>query len=69
MTGGTLGGAVGSFLAGYIFDVTGSYSVAFSTGALLLLIAAGTTVFVLKIPHKGTQRYESRPTGKARGRT
>ena len=65
MTGSTLGGAVGSFLAGYIFDVTGSYSAAFSTGALLLLIAAGTAFFLLRIPQRGNQLYESPPTEKA----
>lgn len=51
MTGSTFGGAAGSYLAGYVFDVTGSYSAAFSTGAVLLLIA-GAFVLFLKVPRK-----------------
>ena len=35
--GGAIGGVLGPWLAGYIFDTTGSYSVAF-------LIASGSTV-------------------------
>ncbi|MDP6100597.1 MAG: MFS transporter [Dehalococcoidia bacterium] len=54
MTGSTFGGASGSFLAGYIFDVTGAYSAAFSTGAILLLIAAGAGAF-LKLPRRHYQ--------------
>ncbi|MEE9202340.1 MAG: MFS transporter [Dehalococcoidia bacterium] len=56
MTGSTFGGAIGSFLAGYIFDVTGSYSAAFSTGAILLLMASGFALF-LKVPRKAAQQY------------
>jgi MFS family permease len=51
MTGSTFGGAAGSYLAGYVFDVTGSYSAAFSTGAVLLFIA-GAFVLFLKVPRK-----------------
>ncbi|MEK7847903.1 MAG: MFS transporter [Chloroflexota bacterium] len=54
MTGSTFGGALGSFLAGYIFDVTGSYSAAFSIGAVLLLLASGMAVF-LKSPRRAIQ--------------
>jgi MFS family permease len=55
MTGSTFGGAIGSFMAGYIFDATGSYSAAFSTGAILLLTASGLALF-LKMPRKAAQQ-------------
>lgn len=51
MMGSTFGGAIGSFLAGYIYDATGSYSAAFSTAAILLLIASGFVLF-LKAPRQ-----------------
>ncbi|MDP6510660.1 MAG: MFS transporter [Dehalococcoidia bacterium] len=57
MMGSTFGGAIGSFLAGYIFDVTGAYSAAFATGAILLFIAAGAGAF-LKLPRR---RYQHAP--------
>jgi predicted MFS family arabinose efflux permease len=34
----SLGGIVGPVLAGYIFDISGSYSIAFLSGGLLLII-------------------------------
>ena len=44
-----LGGVVGPILAGYIFDTTASYNVAFLTGSLLLLIGMIAALF-LKAP-------------------
>jgi MFS family permease len=46
-----LGGALGAFLAGYIFDLTGSYSRAFVIGAVTMFVA-GTASFFLKTPKK-----------------
>ncbi|MEK7847902.1 MAG: MFS transporter, partial [Chloroflexota bacterium] len=53
-TGTNLGGAAGSYTAGYIFDLTGSYSPAFLAGAALLLFASGMAVF-LNVPRRGVQ--------------
>ena len=41
-----LGGIVGPILAGYIFDKTASYNMAFSTGALLLVIGMIAAIFL-----------------------
>jgi len=41
---GTIGGAIGSPLAGYIFDVTGSYQLAF-----LICVVASVVVFILAL--------------------
>jgi len=41
-----LGAATGSFLAGYIFDVTGSYFWAFLTSAVLFYVAAALILTV-----------------------
>ena len=38
--GFTLGGAIGPFMAGYIFDTSGSYQIAFMICAFLALMAA-----------------------------
>jgi MFS family permease len=57
MTGSTFGGAISSLLAGRIYDVTNSYSAAFSTGAALLLLASGAVLFLLKVPRKAAQQY------------
>jgi len=46
-----LGGIVGPLLAGYIFDTTASYDVAFLTGSLLLIIGM-IAAFFLKAPRK-----------------
>lgn len=45
---GMLGG-VGPIVAGYIFDVTGSYDLSFIIGATALFIAMGLSL-VIKIP-------------------
>jgi MFS family permease len=41
-----LGGIVGPILAGYIFDTTASYNMAFLTGALLLLVGMVAAIFL-----------------------
>jgi MFS family permease len=43
-----LGGVVGPILAGYIFDTTASYNVAFLTGGLLLLVGMLAAFFLKK---------------------
>jgi MFS family permease len=50
--------AVGPLLAGYLFDVTGSYSVAFVSGALTLAAACGFSL-ALKPPRKHIQAFTS----------
>ncbi len=45
------GGALGSILAGYIFDTTGSYTSAFVIGAAAMFLTAAITLF-LKSPEK-----------------
>lgn len=47
------GGAIGPLLAGYIFDITGSYDIATIVGAAVLFVAAGCS-FIIKAP--GTSR-------------
>jgi cyanate permease len=42
----TVGGATGPFLAGYIFDVTSSYSVAFVLCAILSVINFIAILFI-----------------------
>ncbi|MFC1968783.1 MFS transporter, partial [Chloroflexota bacterium] len=39
-TGWGIGAAIGPTLAGYIFDISGSYSAAFLTGAIAMSVAA-----------------------------
>jgi len=41
----TIGGAIGSVLAGYIFDVTGSYDIATITCVIFIFIAIVALVF------------------------
>jgi len=50
--GPTIGGALGPFLAGYIFDVTGSYYFAFLLGVATTIVA---TVFAMQTrkPERG----------------
>ena len=52
---GTLGGALGAPLAGYIFDVTRSYSSAFLIGVVLCTLA--TTLSLLVLRHKDKIEY------------
>ncbi len=44
---GTLGGAIGPLLTGYIFDLTGSYRIAFLVLAALVTIGF-TLIFLLR---------------------
>jgi len=48
-----IGGAIGPLLAGYVFDVVGSYDIAIIVGAAVLFVAAGCS-FIIKAP--GTSR-------------
>ena len=47
----TIGGAVGPLLAGYIYDVSGSYRTAFIGGAIIIMIGFFATLF-MKAPIK-----------------
>ena len=53
--GGTVGGAIGPPLAGYIFDVTGSYQLAF-----IICAVAGVIALILALllrPMSGERSY------------
>jgi OFA family oxalate/formate antiporter-like MFS transporter len=43
-----MGSALGATMAGYIFDITGSYRGAFMAGAAAMLMAGATTIFLSK---------------------
>jgi MFS family permease len=53
------GAALGPVLAGYIFDITGSYSSAFVVGGVAMLLAT-TITLLLKMPEKKKARLSSR---------
>lgn len=46
--GAGIGSATGPFLAGFIFDVTGNYKLAFLTGAIILAVAAVIALLLRK---------------------
>jgi len=52
---GTIGGSLGAPLAGYIFDVTRSYSTAFIIGVVLSALATILSLLILR--HKGKSEY------------
>ena len=52
---GTVGGAVGAPLSGHIFDVTGSYNVAFTVGIVIAVAAAGLSLVLLRPVKKGPE--------------
>lgn len=52
---GTLGGALGAPLAGYIFDVTGSYTSAFLIGIVLSALSVILSLVILR--RKGKREY------------
>ena len=56
--GNTTGGAIGPFLAGYIFDVTGSYQVAFLVCAAIAVLGLILTVVLRPITGKSGQKLE-----------
>jgi len=56
--GNTIGGALGPFLAGYIFDVTGSYQVAFLICAAISIVGLVSTVGLRPITGKRRQNLE-----------
>lgn len=49
---GTIGGAIGPFVAGYIFDVTGSYQVAFVACAAIVIFGLILTMLLTPITDK-----------------
>jgi len=51
---GTLGGAVGPLMAGWTFDVTGSYRMVFLALCGLILIGFGLMVMLRPIPDRGS---------------
>jgi MFS family permease len=51
--GGGLGGAIGPFLAGWLFDITGSYRLAFLTAALALAGSAVAAWIAARRPTRG----------------
>ena len=53
--GSTIGMAVGPYLMGYIFDVTGSYQLAFVAGSILCLVALACA-FIIR-PHKNVKLF------------
>jgi MFS family permease len=56
-----MGSALGSTMAGYIFDMTGSYRGAFMTGAAAMLMAGTTTIFLSKpIKQRSLNRERTR---------
>lgn len=60
---GTIGGAVGPVMAGRVFDVTGSYDVAFAT---LALMGAGALLLMASLPPRRPERplRDARPPGR-----
>jgi OFA family oxalate/formate antiporter-like MFS transporter len=60
-----IGCAVGPFLAGYLFDATGNYDIAFLISAVAM--AAGIVVFFLARPPRPLQSLSRIPTGSPRG--
>jgi len=46
-----IGGAIGPLLAGYVYDIRGSYNIAIIIGAVVLFIAMACS-FVIKPPHR-----------------
>mgnify|MGYP001574225643 FL=1 len=57
----SLGGALGPFIAGYIFDVTKSYNYAFITAVVLLTIGVGI-LFMIRLPGRGERTRVSQIT-------
>jgi len=49
-----IGGAIGPLLAGYVYDLRGSYDIAIITGVVVLFIAMGCSL-ALKAPHPKNQ--------------
>jgi len=49
--GGGIGGAIGPLLAGYVYDIKGSYDIAITIGAVVLFMALGCS-FAIKAPQR-----------------
>ncbi len=56
----SLGGAIGPFLAGYIFDVTRSYDPAFVLCAILGLISMGSALFLRPLKLSVERKFQDR---------
>ncbi len=54
LIGSTTGGAIGPFVAGYIFDVTGSYQLAFLIGAIISVIGL---ILILSLKPTGREGW------------
>jgi nitrate/nitrite transporter NarK len=53
--GGILGGAFGPFMAGYMYDVTRKYSIAFLTVGILAAVAALLSFYLSRLePQKAS---------------
>jgi MFS family permease len=57
MVGWGIGSATGPYIGGLIFDHTGEYQFAFSSGGLIMALAA---ICLLSLKIKGNQQFESR---------
>ena len=55
---GTIGGAVGPFLTGAIFDMTGSYRLAFLILVMLAVIGLALMILVKPITDKNPGDYQ-----------
>lgn len=68
---GVLGGAFGPFMAGYIYDVTARYSIAFSTVGILSIIGTLLSLYLRRLkPHQAftiPSNIKNRPKGDNHG--
>jgi predicted MFS family arabinose efflux permease len=53
-----LGSAIGSYLPGYLFDVSGSYTSSFMIAAFALLLASLLSLFLPKTENKKERKLE-----------
>jgi MFS family permease len=58
--GGGLGGFIGPFLGGWLFDVTGSYQIAFAVSALAIAASAVAAWVAAPRQAQGARRVTSR---------
>src|SRR5258708_40330125 len=60
-SGGGLGGAIGPFLGGWLFDVTGSYRLAFLAACVAVAGSAVAAWFAARPPASAAQAQLGRP--------